>query len=468
MTPPNIIWIYCDELRTDALGCYGHPHADIRTPHIDSLAETGIRFAHTFCNSPVCVASRTSVLTALYPEQTGVFHNEAVWPNYRFPDPPRTFPRLFADAGYATANFGKVHVPASLDVWQQSDPTGGGMRAFYDLATPEELQPIRPPGIPTVIGGVFPDDRPFPAAAVTDNALAWLARTDGPFFARLSILQPHTPVFPPARLAQLYADAAFPTDVPDVDGLSRFERRFGEVSQGYRLPRADRLRAKAAYYALVGWIDEEVGRLLAGLRQQGLLERTIVVFDADHGCSLGEGRRYQKQTFAPESQRVPRLISWPGTLPGGQVRTDLNESLDLARTLCALADIQPDNAFRGRDLLADDPPDAVFSTIGYGFPSSRAFPNLGKGSFGDGHGWPRRACIRTGQFRLDKNVRINGAPPPPDAADVFLADWQADPAEATNLAADPAYAETVRTLSARLDAHCAESVEVPEAWTLRA
>ena len=135
MTAPNVIWIYCDELRTDALGCYGNPYVQPQTPNIDALAASGVQFDNCFCNSPVCVASRTSILTGLYPEDTGVYHNEAYWPGYRFDNPPQTFPQVFAQNGYTTANFGKVHVPKSLNPWMYSCEEGSGMREFFAHAT---------------------------------------------------------------------------------------------------------------------------------------------------------------------------------------------------------------------------------------------------------------------------------------------------------------------------------------------
>ncbi len=203
------------------------------------------------------------------------------------------------------------------------------------------------------------------------------------------------------------------------------------------------------------------------LRTQGLAEDTIVVFESDHGASQGEAGRYQKQTFAPESQRVPRLISWPGTIAGGQERADIAESLDLARTLFSLAGIEAPDQFHGRDLLSGPAPDAVYSTIGYGFETSRAFPNLGVGALDDGTGWPRRSCVRTQRYRLDKNVRVNGRKSTTEEEDIFLVDMQADPGENRNLAADPAYRSDVEELSALLDQHVANAVEVPEAYTLK-
>ena len=82
---PDIIWIYCDELRTDALACYGHPRLQLRTPNLDRLASSGVRFTNNFCNAPVCVASRYCTLTGLYPEDTGVYNNEGAWSNFRCP-----------------------------------------------------------------------------------------------------------------------------------------------------------------------------------------------------------------------------------------------------------------------------------------------------------------------------------------------------------------------------------------------
>ena len=473
MARPNVLWIYCDELRTDALGCYGNPHAAMQTPHIDALAQSGVRFDNCFCNSPVCVASRTSVLTGRYPEQTGVYHNEAVWPHYRFgeqfDEPPRTFPARFAQHGYRTANFGKVHVPASLDVWQHSETDGSGMGEFYEGVDAASLQIVRPPGIPTAVGGVYPGDRPYPPAKVTDNTLRWLSKIDGahePFLARVSLLQPHTPVFPPPPFDRLYLHASFPDSVDRSCALSQFEQRFAEIIRADEMSAEEIFLAHVHYYGLVAWIDSQVGRLLDFLHTRGQLEQTIVVFEADHGASLGECGRFQKQTFAPESQRVPRLISWPGTLSAAQ-RPDLCESLDLARTLCTLADVPADAQFEGRDLFHDLPPAAVYSTIGYGFQSSRAFPNLGVGEYADGRGWPRRACVRTEQYRLDKNVRIGGERVAEMDEDTFLADVRGDPDEKTNLAGEARHDETVTRLSNMLDKHVADAVEVPRAWTRR-
>ena len=123
MARPNVVWIYCDELRTDALGCYGTPYAEMQTPHLDAIANSGSIFRNCYCNSPVCVSSRTSVLTGLYAEDTGVYHNEGFWSQYRMDEPlPITIPEVFAQKGYTTANFGKVHIPHQFEPWMHNEP----------------------------------------------------------------------------------------------------------------------------------------------------------------------------------------------------------------------------------------------------------------------------------------------------------------------------------------------------------
>ena len=168
---------------------------------------------------------------------------------------------------------------------------------------------------------------------------------------------------------------------------------------------------------------------------------------------------YQKQVFAPQVHRVPMLITWPGEIEPGQERTDINEGLDLPRTLFNLAEIEPPEQFKGRDIINDTPPEAIYSTIGYGFDVSRQFPNLGVGRYTNNHGWPRRACIRTQRYRLDKNVRMDGQAVAPEQEDIFLADVREDPREVNNIASLPQNTEIVRQLSTMLDKHMMNRVE---------
>jgi choline-sulfatase len=463
---PDIIWIYCDELRTDALGCYGNPHLDPHTPNIDRLADSGVRFANNFCNAPVCVASRCSTLSGLHPEETGVYNNEGAWANFRLPHRLKTFPQVFAENGYATASFGKTHVPPEMrhgadpenEIFQTNDGSGGDMR-FWEALGEEAVQMIRSP-YGGMHGGIYPETEPYPPDAVVDNALHWLEAADSPYICRISILQPHTPVLPPSQYVRLLEnqDPGLPGPLPET--LSAFERRVAEVYDVASMD-PDQLRAaRLHYHAQVAWIDDQVGRVLDLLDQTGRMERTIIVFGADHGNPIGDTGAFEKLTYTPTVHRVPLLFSWPGTLPAGQVRDDICDSLDLGRTLLSFCDIDTPAPFKGRDLFDDPPPDAIYSTVGFGQPFSKMAPNGGRGEWFGDRGWPRRSCIRTSRYRLDKNVLIDGEKPAPEDEDIFLADWQADPAELVNLAQDPRHTDLVRELSELLDRHTEGSLEV--------
>lgn len=121
----NIVHIFCDELRQDALGYYGNAAGTMRTPNMDSVARCGTLFENCFCNSPVCVPSRASMLTGLYPEELGVFHNEAAWTDFTMPCKPLTYPEMLQAAGYHTANFGKTHLPLEMHLFELDDTRGG-------------------------------------------------------------------------------------------------------------------------------------------------------------------------------------------------------------------------------------------------------------------------------------------------------------------------------------------------------
>jgi arylsulfatase A-like enzyme len=465
MTDLNVLWILCDELRTDALSCYGGSPVSVRTPSIDGLAGRGVLFERCYANSPVCVPARVSMHTGLLAEQTGVYHNEAYWDGYPMTRLD-TFPEAFARAGWATADFGKEHVPRALKPWQLQDLRGSIAGEIFQAVDDDAvLYVLRSPGDRFAVAGRFPADVPYPPSAVVDHTLSWMASAPRPFLVRASLLQPHLPVIPPEPWASMYQDADWPDHHEVAPTSSAFERRFGEVSGGSTMAPADVVWAQAAYHGLVAWVDHEVGRLLAGLDALGIADRTAIVFTADHGRLLGEQGGIGKHTHAPASQRVPLIVSHPELAPAR--RNDLAQQVDLPHTFCGLADVERLRDAGGRDLFNDEAPERVHSTIGYGERESLAFPNIGFGSWYDDRGWPRRSCVRTDRWRYDRNVRIDGVPATGDDVDAFLADTLADPNEVVNLVADPEFAGVVSELSAALDDLGRDAVETPASVVYR-
>ncbi len=457
---PNILWIFADELRADSLGCYGGGLGPTVTPNIDRLAASGTLFRNHFCNSPVCVSSRTSIETATPPQENGVHGNEGAWASFPLPVRLDTFPEFFARNGWRTATLGKSHVPQGYTPFQTENHEGASMHGFGLDTDSASREPIVPGGIPSPVGGVFPDREFFPPEAVTINAIDWLDQAgDAPFLLRVSYLQPHTPVLPPARFRKLFRAEDYPGhDIPRAD-QSAFDDAFAAMVGGRALTHDQMRRAQADYHALVAWLDVQIGLVLAKLDLMGLRENTIIVLDADHGASLGENGLLSKIVFAPQSQRVPHIVSWPARVPAGVARDDIAQSMDLARTLCHLAGLTPPDGFRGRALFADPAPAAIFASVGSGAKTSRASAAANKGAWRTGAGWPRRGCIRTDRWRLDMNIRMDGGAVPPGEEDFFLADWREDPHERRNLAADPAYAAIRADLEAQLMHFMARSRE---------
>lgn len=452
----NVVWVLCDELRTDALECYGNRDGHMATPAFDKLAEQGSRFTNMFVNSPVCVPSRTAMLTGVPPVRTGVYHNEACWPGYRFDASElTTLPQVFGEAGYATATFGKTHVPSGLAKWGTECSNGARMAELRGGLCDDDPEMVTVPGTGGVHAGVYPAGLQYPAEQVTSGALRWLDDAPEPFLLRISYLQPHTPVVVPRSHSGIYAGVEFEADEIPQARLSAFERRFAQVSGGLALSERDRHRTRSSYYALVAWVDTQLGCILDHLSRKGMASRTVVVVTADHGAYLGEGGAYGKQTFAPQCHRVPFIVRWPGSVEAGAVREDLAQGLDLGRTLFALAGLDAPEQFEGRNLFAGPSPEHIFGIIGYGATGSRAFPNLGIGTYLNECGWPRRACVRSHGYRLDRNVRLddNEVEGSDERADVFLADLEADPAELRNVADLPAYAAARAGLEEALVAH---------------
>ena len=239
----------------------------------------------------------------------------------------------------------------------------------------------------------------------------------------------------------------------------------GDTSTAFRLAPGLLARHRADYHRLVAWLDAEIGRLLDGLDYLGVADRTAIVLTADHGHVLGEGGLIGKCTFAPAAQQVPLLICWPGAGEPSRRRPDLVSGVDLASTFLSLGGVAPPGGLDGYDLAERLEPRSVFSVIGYGERASRAChdgsPFNAHGEWRPGEGWPRRACVRAGRYRLDRNVRLAGGAVDPTDEDPFLVDVVADPTETVNRANDPDLRGVAEQLGQELDAFVAGMAEAP-------
>ena len=460
-TSPNILWLMSDQHHAGCLGVAGHP--DVRTPHLDRLAQEGVRFTRAFCNSPICGPSRVSMITGQYVRTTGITGNalfEADVPA------PRTVASHLRHAGYQTALIGKAHMLRRWDI------AGFEHRRYCDLCDADADDPrtchyfdylVRhhladdydlgylPPGHPGHGWAPFVSRIPNRHSVehwTGDEALAFLQHRDRgrPFFLHLALQRPHIPLLQGLDHPNFYDPNALAPPASRVDlfdrrfmGKPAFQRRHihSNLGTGYPYVPCDEndLRRNLSHYlALVTVIDEQIGRVLDQLRQTGELDNTVVLYTADHGDFAGDHGLMLKNLGIYESiHRVPLLLRYPGG-PRGVTREGLVELVDLYPTFCDLADLPTPGGVEGRSLRPvaeghDSGKDVAFCEWDFtSHPEQR-----------------RVAAIRDVRFRM---VVYEDAPD-----DGELYDHQADPDELVNLWSDPHRADVRRRLSTALVEH---------------
>jgi arylsulfatase A-like enzyme len=437
-TRPNVLLMVSDDLAA-TLGSYGHPQA--QTPHLDALAREGVLFSQAYCQFPHCNPSRSSFLSGLRPNQTRVTDNaDSLYVN--IPD-VLTLPHHFRQQGYATARCGKLfHLGIPTGLESMDDPQA------WDFGTPfkdERPYPPKRSSAVTVQTGkkqglvwqeIPGDDDQLCDGAFATTAIGWLKKRDAdkPFFLAVGFHRPHLPLVAPAKYFDLYPlEKITLPDAPanDVEDIPAPARN-GSVP-GYAMTSTPEQRRASirAYLACVSYVDAQAGRLLASLKEQGLLENTIVIFTSDHGWHLGEHGLWHKRSLFEESARVPLIVSAPGMKGNGRTSLGLAELTDLYPTLCDLCGIPAPSHLQGKSLrpVLNDPASSVHEA---------AFTQARRGK--DAEHWGR--SVRTARWRCTEwDEGRNG---------IELYDHEADPHEYTNLAQAPEHASILKELRALL------------------
>ena len=458
---PNIIYFFFDELRQDALSCY---NPIMRTPNIEEISLHGTIYDNCFCNSPLCVPSRASLITSTYPENTGIYGNEAAYGSFILEKVPLTLMDVLNANGYKTANFGKIHVPSQLNRFQICNTDGSSMSMGLSKEEKNKIDRLIPhSNLSFNAASLYPENKEYYPELITKNAINWMKNEKGPYFIRISYLQPHSPIMLKREFENIYDDLQFCRHERTKDVLSKYENSFGEICGFNTFTEEEKEKAIRYYYSMVVWADNEIGKVISFLKSSNAFKNTIFIINSDHGALRGEcNGGLGKHTFNRAAQAVPLIITSKSSGPCIHDNR-LCSNIDIAPTLLGLLGLDIPNDFKGIN-LNESSPDAVFGTIGYGERTSRAFPIRDLGKMADGSGWPRRSAIRKGKFRLDMNTRINGLQTDETNEDLFFVDTQKCPQENINMSQYPEYRDIIFRLKHELLEHIRYSKEVPSEY----
>lgn len=349
---PNILLVAIDDFRPE-LGCYGS--TQVKTPNIDRLASQGMRFDRAYCQVPICMGSRASMLTGILPTAKRFVGNCRVEV-----DTPKaaTLPETFRKAGYTTQSGGKIFHDSndtadrswSIPPWS---PESGHMLS-HDPETIRRLSKRNRGRIfesPDVPDDAYHDGQ---VAKKTIEELQRLKQSGKPFFLACGFIRPHLPFYAPKKYWDLYqrdkidiaGNRHRPANAPKaLNGSGEFRSyHLGDFSEN-----SDEFHRvmRHGYMACASYVDKLTGDVLAELDRLGLAENTIVVLWGDHGFHLGEHNFWGKHNTMHLAIRVPLIVKVPGKKPGAT--TSLVDSIDLFPTLCALAGIEVPDTVQGRD-----------------------------------------------------------------------------------------------------------------------
>ncbi|MEO8352391.1 MAG: sulfatase-like hydrolase/transferase, partial [Chthoniobacteraceae bacterium] len=342
--PPNVLFIFTDDQRSDTIGALGNPH--IQTPNMDRLVAEGTTFTNAYCMGSmvgaVCVPSRAMLMTG-----RTLFRVDSKL------ESQRTWPEQFAEAGYATFIAGKWHNGARsvARIFQQGKAIFlGGMTQQDVAAAPvRDLAPEGKLGKPRPAGKI-------PSEVFTDAAVEYLESRKGnaqPFLCYLAFNLPHDPrIAPPEYHARSNAHpppipANFRSEHPFNNGALTI--RDERLAPWPRTPEIVRQHL-ADYYAAIMFLDAQIGRLRAALEAGDHAKDTLIVFASDHGLAIGSHGLFGKQNLYDHSMHAPLIFAGPG-IPAGK-RSDAScYLLDIFPTLGELTNVPAPTGSEGISLV---------------------------------------------------------------------------------------------------------------------
>ncbi len=340
---PNILFLFADDQRADALGCAGNTY--IKTPNIDKLVETGVRFSNNYVmgghHGAICAPSRAMLMSGL-----SLFHV------YDKLEGVHTMPMHFAENGYETFGTGKWHNETSAfeaSFQQGENVLDEGMYNHFKL-------PCQSLGADGKLG--TPIMKGYSTDLFADAAINYLnnyakGERKNPFFCYVSFTAPHDPRSPREDYIGMYPDGTIPLP-GNFKAVHPFEFddmniRDETLTPWPRTPEIIQ-QSLSDYYALISHLDNRVGDIIETLKKQGLFENTIIVYAADNGLAIGSHGLLGKQNLYEHSIKVPLILSGPG-IPKNEVRDALVYLFDIYPSLSNLCGLPVPSEIDGKDFV---------------------------------------------------------------------------------------------------------------------
>ena len=475
---PNVLFIAIDDMKP-WISPYGDKLAV--TPAMDELASRGVTFDNAYCQVALSGPTRSSLLTGLNPDHTGVWWLMGSFRNNN-PDIV-TLPQALKNNGYETVGVGKIYHPLT-DKSLRNDPLSWSKPY---VKTPGATYALASGRVATECADV--PDNGYVDGVITEEAIRTMKELkDGgkPFFLGVGYKKPHLPFCAPKKYWDMYDRESMPVaefqemssdpveyayhNSLEVKGYSDIPP-FESYIDSQHLDTETQKRLLHAYYACISYVDAQVGQLIKALDENGLADNTIIILFGDHGYHLGDHGLWNKITDFEQSTRVPLMVVAPG-MAKGKHTSSVVEFLDIFPTLCDLTDTPAPQQLDGKSLLPVlKNPKARVKDYAISQFSRSTTENYTIYSDTDLRGEAREFeedimgyALRDSRYRLVEWTKGFKTYQPFDAScvlDYELYDYQTDPLETHNLARDPRYAKVMKRLTRQLHDYYARSYRSP-------
>lgn len=347
----NILIILTDQLSDWSLSCYGNKYTE--TKHIDRLAKEGVKFNQFFTPSAVCTPSRGCFMTGRYPHINGAYKNDVPLNRDEI-----TFAQVLKENGYITGCSGKWHLNGGeYPGWIQADHSMGFDETESMFNCGHYKKVVKKEGMNPLVSFSIGDEKTYMTDWLTDQTIKFIKKPhNNPFCYMVSYPDPHQPytvrepyksMFNPSDMD--IPESFFERKLPDWADQDEWGRkRYFPIEKENR--EQELRKIKARYLGEVKCIDDNIGRMISALEEQGILEDTMIIFTSDHGEYMGEHGLLEKNNLYESVYKLPFIIRWPKKIAQNLEVDTMTNIIDFKQTLLSILNMETTGNEQGRDL----------------------------------------------------------------------------------------------------------------------